>query len=303
MILLKTLLPIFVTTVLPVFLVAAGGFTLASFVSVDSRSVGRLLFYMATPSLVFRSLYQMHLNYTALQQLTIVAACAGLLTGLIGWVAGYGQERKHRAALVLTSAVSNNGNMGIPISQFAFGEAGVAFATVYYVVSSFMSNTFGVVVASAGKMPVTHALKQSLQVPVLYAATAGLLLNMSGGKLPEPIFRSIDLLADAAVPGMLMLMGIQLRSAPIFQGQALIVRSVVVRLLAGPAIAWLLCLLLGVQGVERSVLILQAAMPTAVMTAVLATEFDIVPRLVASIIFFSTVISMVTLSFVLWLVM
>ena len=83
----------------------------------------------------------------------------------------------------------------------------------------------------------------------------------------------------------------------------MIVRSVVVRLLAGPAIAWLLCLLLGVQGVERSVLILQAAMPTAVMTAVLATEFDIVPRLVASIIFFSTVISMVTLSFVLWLVM
>ncbi|MFN8487110.1 MAG: AEC family transporter [Caldilineaceae bacterium] len=303
MLLLKTLLPIFVTTVLPVFLVAAGGFTLASFVSIDSRSVGRLLFYMATPSLVFRSLYQMHLNYTALQQLTIVAACAGLLTGFIGWVAGYGQERKHRAALVLTSAVSNNGNMGIPISQFAFGEAGVAFATVYYVVSSFMSNTFGVVVASAGKMPVTQALKQSLQVPVLYAATAGLLLNMAGGKLPEPLFRSIDLLADAAVPGMLMLMGIQLRSAPIFQGQALIVRSVVVRLLAGPTIAWLLCLLLGVQGVERSVLILQAAMPTAVMTAVLATEFDIVPRLVASIIFFSTVISMVTLSFVLWLVM
>jgi len=77
MLLLKTLLPIFVTTVLPVFLVAAGGFTLASFVSIDSRSVGRLLFYMATPSLVFRSLYQMHLNYTALQQLTIVAACAG----------------------------------------------------------------------------------------------------------------------------------------------------------------------------------------------------------------------------------
>ena len=68
-------------------------------------------------------------------------------------------------------------------------------------------------------------------------------------------------------------------------------------------IAWLLCLLLGVSGVERSVLILQAAMPTAVMTAVLATEFDIVPRLVASVIFFSTLISMVTLSFVLWLVM
>jgi len=299
----KTILPIFVTTVLPVFLVAAAGFTLASFVSIDSRSVGRLLFYMATPSLVFRSLYQMQIDYTALRQLTIVAACAALLTGLLGWLIGRDQERQERSALVLTSAVSNNGNMGIPISQFAFGSAGVAFATIYYVVSSFISNTFGVIVASSGKMPVTKALQQSLQVPVLYAAIAGLLLNTLGGKLPESIFRSIDLLADAAVPGMLMLMGIQLRSAPIFQGQALILRSVAVRLLAGPIIAWLLCLALGVNGVERSVLILQAAMPTAVMTAVLATEYDIVPRLVASVIFFSTLISMVTLSFVLWLVM
>jgi predicted permease len=303
MLILKTLLPIFTTTVLPVFLVAGAGFILASFVTVDSRSVGRLLFYLATPSLVFRSLYQTQLDYTALRQLTIVAVSAALLTGLLGWLAGIDQGRQRRAALVLTSAVSNNGNMGIPISLFAFGNTGVAFATIYYVVSSFMSNTFGVVIASSGKTSVAAALKQSLRVPVLYAATAGLLLNLFGGKLPDGLFRSVDLLAGAAVPGMLVLMGVQLRSAPIFQEQALVLRSVAVRLLAGPLIAWLLCLLLGVTGVERSVLILQAAMPTAVMTAVLATEYDIVPPLVASIIFFSTLISMATLSFVLWFVM
>src|SRR4051812_4922389 len=125
MLILKTLLPIFTTTVLPVFLVAGAGFILASFVTVDSRSVGRLLFYLATPSLVFRSLYQTQLDYTALRQLTIVAVSAALLTGLLGWLAGIDQGRQRRAALVLTSAVSNNGNMGIPISLFAFGNTGV----------------------------------------------------------------------------------------------------------------------------------------------------------------------------------
>ncbi len=299
----KTLLPIFTTTVLPVFLVAAAGFILATFITIDSRSVGRLLFYLATPSLVFRSLYQMQIEYGALRQLTIVAVSAALLTGLCGWLIGIGQAREKRAALVLTSAVSNNGNMGIPIALFAFGITGAAFASIYYVVSSFMSNTFGVIIASAGQVSVKVALKQSLRVPVLYAAIAGLLLNTFGGKLPEGIFRSIDLLAGAAVPGMLILMGVQLRSAPLFQEQTIVLRSVAVRLLIGPLIAWLLCQLLGVSGVERSVLIMQAAMPTAVMTAVLATEYNIVPRLVASIIFFSTLISMVTLSFVLWLVM
>jgi len=303
MLIFKTLLPIFTTTVLPVFLVAAAGFVLATFITIDSRSIGRLLFYLATPSLVFRSLYEMKIDYVALQQLTIVAVSAAILTGLCGWLAGIGQDRRQRAALVLTSAVSNNGNMGIPIALFAFGVSGAAFASIYYVVSSFMSNTFGSIIASAGQTSVKVALKQSLRVPVLYAAIGGLLLNTFGGKLPEGIFRSIDLLASAAVPGMLILMGIQLRSAPLWQEHTLVLRSVVVRLLIGPLIAWLLCQLLGVDGVERSVLILQAAMPTAVMTAVLATEYDIAPRLVASIIFFSTLLSMVTLSIVLWLVM
>src|SRR6185436_19515881 len=103
------LLPIFAQTVLPVFLVAGAGFILASFVPIDGRSVGRLLFYLATPSLVFRSLYQTKLDAQALQHLAIVAVSAAVVTGLLGWVVSADQERKTRAAVVLTSAVSNNG--------------------------------------------------------------------------------------------------------------------------------------------------------------------------------------------------
>ncbi|MGW8181876.1 MAG: hypothetical protein ACWGQW_24370, partial [bacterium] len=61
----STLLPIFVEILLPVFLVAMAGFVLARYLSVDSRSVGRVLFYLATPALVFRSLYQMQIDYGA----------------------------------------------------------------------------------------------------------------------------------------------------------------------------------------------------------------------------------------------
>jgi predicted permease len=102
---------------------------------------------------------------------------------------------------------------------------------------------------------------------------------------------------------MLILLGVQLRAAPLRQAQGAIWNSVALRLLVSPLIAWLLCMLLGISGVERNVIILQAAMPTAVMTAVLATEFDTAPQLVASIIFFSTAASMVTLSVILALLL
>jgi predicted permease len=73
-----------------------------------------------------------------------------------------------------------------------------------------------------------------------------------------------------------------------------------VRLAFAPVIAWLLTYALQMGGVERDVLILQAAMPTAVMAAVLATEFDTEPELVATVIFLTTLVSMGTLSLVLW---
>lgn len=299
----QRLLPIFIETVLPVFLIAFAGYLLAWRMAIDGRSLGRLLFYLATPSLVFRSLYTTEVDLGTMQQVAIVAAIVSILSGLAGWLIGFDQPRRERMAIVLTSAIGNNGNMGIPICYFAFGEIGLALGTLYYVVSSFLNNTMGVAVASAGKASLATALRNSLQVPVLYAATAGLLLNQMGAEIPTPLFRAVDLMANAAVPGMLALLGVQLRSSPLFQGQAVIWRSSTVRLIGAPLLALLLSLWLGVNGVERDVLILQAAMPTAVMGAVLATEYDTAPQLVAAVIFITTVLSMGTLSVVLGLIL
>ena len=299
----QRLLPIFVETVLPVFLIAFAGYLLAWRMTIDGRSLGRLLFYLATPSLVFRSLYTTQVDFATMQQVAIVAASVASLAGVAGWFVGFDQSRRERMAIVLTSGIANNGNMGIPICFFAFGETGLALGTLYYVVASFWNNTLGVVVASAGQASVATALRNSLQVPVLYAAIIGLLLNQVGGEVPTPIYRAVDLMANAAVPGMLALLGIQLRASPLWQGQAVIWRSAVVKLVAAPLLALLLCTVLAVGGVERDVIILQASMPTAVMAAVLATEYDTAPHLVAAVIFMTTLLSMGTLSVVLGLIL
>lgn len=121
--------------------------------------------------------------------------------------------------------------------------------------------------------------------------------------MPASLFRAVDLLANAAIPGMLVLLGIQLRAAPMVRGQAVVLRSASVRLLVAPLLAWLLCLAFGIGGVTRNVVVLQAAMPTAVMVAVLVTEYAAAPRLVATVILFTTLASMLTLSIVLWILL
>lgn len=295
----EQLLPIFAQTVLPVFLVALAGFVLARLMPIDGRSLGRVLFYLFTPSLVFRSLYQLSVNAASVQWMVLVAASVTICAGALGWLVAAGEERQRRIAIVLTSAISNNGNMGMPICLFAFGQPGLALATIYYVVISFLTNTLGVVVASSGSAPLGRSLLQALRVPVLYAAMLGLLLNHFDLTLPAGVFRAVDLMANAAIPGMLVLLGIQLHSAPVLQRQSIVARSVVVRLLAAPLIALAITTLLAISGLERDVLIVQAAMPTAVITAVVASEYNVAPGLVATVIFSSTAISMVTLSLIL----
>jgi predicted permease len=300
---LESLLAIFASTLLPVLLVALAGYILSAFVTLDGRTLGRFLFFLATPSLVFRSLYQMTIDLAALQHVAVVTVGVLLVGVALSLVASAGQDRQRRAGLVLAGAIGNNGNMGIPICLFAFGEAGVALATVYYAITSFLSNTVGVVIASAGSTTLLGALVHSLQSPVLYAAFIGLLLNQVHVAIPENLFSAIELLAGAAVPGMLVLLGIQLRGTRFGRDQRIVWRSVLIRLVASPLVAWALCNWMGVTGLERQVLIVQAAMPTAVMTTVLATEFDAAPGLVAAAVLATTLLSMGTLSVVLGMVM
>jgi len=154
--LLGALFPVFTQTILPVFLIAATGYGLAAFLPLDSKTIGRVLFYLATPSLVFRSLYRTQIDFVLLQKLSVVAVSMFFITALLGWLISRGQERRRQSAITLACAVPNNGNMGIPISLFAFGDTGVALGTLYYVATSFCSNTLGAAIASAGSASIAQ---------------------------------------------------------------------------------------------------------------------------------------------------
>lgn len=296
---LARLVPVFAQTVLPVLLVAGAGWALAQRFPLDGRTLGRVLFYLATPALVFRSLFTLDLDSSSIWNVASVAVLVTVLASALGWLVSRGLERRERAAITLTSGISNNGNMGMPISLFAFGEIGLSLASLFYVTSSILNNTIGAVIASAGSVPIRAAMGQILRVPVLYAALAGLALGWADTEIPVGIYRAVDILASAAIPCMLIMLGIQLRSAEIFRHQRGVTRSVIVRLVASPLIAVAACALLGIGGVERSVVIAQSAMPTAVITSVLATEYDAAPRLVATVILMTTLFSIITLSVIL----
>ena len=95
-----------------------------------------------------------------------------------------------------------------------------------------------------------------------------------------------------------MVLGLQLREAGRLTGGAATLIASGVRLIAGPALAFALIPLFGVSGIEASAGVLQASMPSAVLTAIIALENDVVPVFVTSVVFTTTLISLVSLTLV-----
>lgn len=297
------LLAIFANNLLPILLIAACGFALGRTTHVEARTLGRVTFNIFSPVLIFRLLTDSQLNIGRIAQMLGYTSAVFFLMGSLAYLAGrlFRLPRPILVAVVLVVATSNNGNYGMPLIGFAFGEEALAYASLYYVVIAILTNTVGVLWASLGRMDVKQALLGLLKVPMLYALGIALLFIRTGWVIPAPLDRTITLLAGAAIPSMLILLGLELSRFAWSKHTTAMILGILLRLVAGPLMGSSLANAFGLQGAARQAGITQTAMPAAVITTVLASEYDLEPQLVTAIVFFSTLLSPLTLTPLLFL--
>ena len=118
----------------------------------------------------------------------------------------------------------------------------------------------------------------------------------TGTTLPTALMRPITLLSDAALPLMILVLGMQLERAAIPKRPALVAIAVVLSLLVAPLVALALTSWLGVTGPARQAVVVLSSMPVAVLTTILALEFDTSPDFVTGAVFLSTILSPLTLT-------
>lgn len=292
------LLTLFSNNLLPIFLAAGAGFLVAKYLGVTPQPVSRITFYIFSPCLVFTLLSAGQLNGNDITRMVAFASAVILIMGLITAVIGFTLRlsKSLLIALVLTVMFGNSGNFGLSLTLFAFGEDALAYASVFFVTSAIIVYTLGVVLASWGKSGLRSSLLGALKVPVIYAAVLALLFNRFHWTLPLPIDRTVSLLSDAAIPVMIVLMGIQLYNSKLSQQIITLGVSNVLRLVVSPALAFGLALLINFEGPALQAGVIESAVPTAVMMTVLATEYDIHPSFMTTAVFTSTILSPLTIT-------
>lgn len=297
-------LSVFFEVVLPVALIAILGAAVGRWQSIPVRPISGLVFFLFSPALVFHSMSTTEVpGGDALRIVAVgVLMFATMYLVATGWSTAFRHDRGLRAGFALATTTPNVGNMGLPVALLAFGEAGFDVAVVNFVVGAVLSYTAGIAIASLAGGSAAKALQAPFRYPVVYAAAAGVAVNALGLDLPVTIEAPVETMAGAAVPVMLVVLGLQLHGALDLTEVRDTVAANGLRLLIAPVAAFLIAGTLGLDELTRDTLTVLAAMPTAVIATVLAIEFNARPDFVTRAVVLSTLLSMATATVLITLV-
>ncbi|WP_113927813.1 AEC family transporter [Bacillus sp. P14.5] len=289
----------FILIVIPVFIILTVGFAGQRLLNLDIKSISTAALYLMLPFLAFQTFYENDLN---MDYLYILLFCVLLLFGLIlvSFIAGRMTNRPHSKtpAFVLAGAFMNSGNYGVPVILFAFGETGFQYAVIMMVIQSLLMNTVGLYFAAKGSKSggtLKASLVKILKMPVLYGSIGGILMQIASVSIPDFIYNGMNLIASAAIPTIMLVLGMQLASISKKNVKMKELSGVIlIRMVISPVIAYAITVLLSLDSLLASVLIVLAAMPTAANTTMFAVQFDTEPDLVSFSTLVTTSLSIIT---------
>lgn len=267
------------TAILPVLSIAVVGYLLGTLRDVEVDPLATVTMYVLTPALVFHSLAT-----TDLGGRQVAGVAAGVAVFVIGMVLlsegvgrALGETEPIRSGFVLASSFPNSGNYGIPLSAFAFGVVGRSTAVLFLTSQAVLTYTLGLYVASRGRGSVRESIRQVLRVPLVYAVLAAGVARWLGVVPPagSTAMQTVGLVGDAAIPLLLIVLGLQLAQtgsgAPIQR----VVPVNVLKLVVAPAVGLAIVPLVGLADptVART-FVLECATPAAITPLIFAIEFQ-----------------------------
>jgi hypothetical protein len=302
---------VFATAILPIIGVGGVGYLLGRWRSIDTDALNTVIVYILAPALVFYSLATTTLAQSTLFRASVAVIIYHLLA--MGVAAGIGRlfnkSKTAVAALMLVTAFPNSGNYGIPVSNFAFGSTGRATAVIYLSVQGIILYTLGVYIASRGGTKSRLAgIKRVFTVPLVYAVIAALIARVLQivPSTDTTAMATIKLVGDAAIPLMLLVVGIRLARTDIGSTLSAVGLGVGLKMVIAPVIGLGTAVMIGFDDpIVARTFVLESAMPSAVTPMILVAEFgsgDVagvpIAEFVSAAVFVSTMISIPVLTLV-----
>jgi len=256
--------------------------------SYPTEFVTKLVFNIGTPALVIASLSNAEVDPDDFGR--TLAATFIVLAGMA--LASFGVARllgKSWRVIISPMMYPNAGNMGLPVSLYAFGHYGFSFAMTAWVANALIQFTVGMMMASRG-----NPWKSLARNPTLYSIAISLALLLTGTPLPAWLNNSVHLLSGLTIPLMLITLGVSLASIQVRNLSSGFVFTLC-RVPIALGLSFGVAHLLSLPPVAASAVALQMSMPVAVYNYLFAQRSRQEPEYVASLVFCSTLLAFIYL--------
>lgn len=293
-------LNVFTQICLPIFIMIGVGWCMDRKFRLDLGGLVKLNIYLFVPSFIFVHVVSSELDTAVAGRVVLftLAMVVGLFLLSEAVSRWRGETIAEKRALQLATMFYNSGNYGLPLMILAYPVVGPLLQVFVLLTQNVTTFSVGLLLAASGHGGGWRGLLPVLRQVTLWAVAAAFVVR--GFNLPVQevvwIWTPLTYFANALIGVALITLGVQLSKTHPKQNWNRLPWALGLRLLAGPALAFLLVPLFGFEGTEAAVLILGAGVPTAVNTALIAHEFKADSQFAAAAVFYSTLGSMVTIT-------
>ncbi len=293
---------VFTQVLLPILVMFGAGWVMDRRFRMDLGTLVKLNIHLFVPAFIFVHIVESHLSAGEAGRAAgfTVAVIAGMaiLSAIVGRAMGY--TRPQTRSLQLATMFYNSGNYGVPLMALAYPGVGPLLQVFIIVATNVSTFTIGLFLASSAHRPGWRALLPALRQGSIWAVVAALLVRWY--HLPVQEWRAVwvplTYFSDALIGLALVTLGAQIAKTERPRHLSRLGWALGIRLLGGPLLAWALVGVFGFTGETARIMILSSAFPTAVNTALIAHEFDADPHFAAQAVFASTLLSMLTVTFI-----
>jgi malate permease and related proteins len=290
--------------ILPIFIVMAVGYILQKKFTMDLSTLSKLNIYFVVPAFIFVKLYSTEISFSLFGYVLIFFILLIVILYVISIIAANFLKLDKGKKTTFSNSIIffNSGNYGVPVNDLVFKSD--PFAASIQVIVLTLQNVFtfsyGIFSLQSVEKGKWNALLGYFKMPVLYAMLAGVILNAFHVEIPSFIWISSNYIADAMIALALLTLGAQVSRIKFKSGLSSVYSSIIIRLMISPVVALVIIWIFQVEGIIAQALFIASSMPTSVNSAVIAQEYKNHPDFAAQVVLFSTIISAITVSLVIY---
>lgn len=296
------------TTILSIIIMIGLGYFLKRIDFLSERDIdpfNKIVMYILMPCMIFHAIYTADLSLIPkLGILPFIILASSFATGIVSYfiLKQFKLGDIKLWSVLVTVMIANTAFMGYPVTLGIYGQAGflraifcdMATLCIFLILSFVLILKFGGTIKTA--------IKKILFFPPLWAVVLGLGFNWLNIPIGSVLDYTVNYLGQGAIPLIMVTLGLSIDFSALSRSKSMIVFTSIMKLAFFPIVSFLIVNYLGLVNLEYHVAIVEAAMPSGMMSLLLAITYKLDYELTSDCILINTVISLITLPVIIMLI-